>query len=147
MLPMPAGFGALTGRHIVAAQQMEQGSLAQFHGAIGLSVLVNQERKFDPGLFPKKTRVGHTTQPDCRQFGPFVLKSLFVFAQLRDVFTAEDSAVVAKEDKNGRTFGPQRAEPDALTVSIWKSDSGKLAAERFSHAEHSPGRCYRVSSY
>jgi hypothetical protein len=67
------------------------------------------------------------------------LKSLFVFAQLRDVLAAEDSPVVTEEDQNCRPLSPERAKADAVTVRIWKRDPSQPAAERFSHAGHSPG--------
>src|SRR6266567_854348 len=116
---------------------MEQGSLGQFRGAIGFTFLVNQERELDSCFFSEKARIGHVAQSDCRQRGPFILKSLFVFAQLRNVLAAEDSTVVTEKDKNGRACGPQRAKADAVPVRIWKRDPGKPAAERFGHAGHS----------
>ena len=45
-------------------------------------------------------------------------------AQLRDVLTAENSAVVAKENNDGRLRLPQRAEPDGTPASIGESDFG-----------------------
>lgn len=125
---------------------MEQGSLSQCSGAIGFALLVHQERKLYACLFPEKTRVGHVAEADGRQPGSSALKRLFVFAQLRNVFAAEDSAVVTEEDKDGWAFGPQRSEPDAVTVRIGKRDPGKLAAQRFGHAGHSPVQPRHLSS-
>ena len=45
-------------------------------------------------------------------------------AQLRDVLTAENSAVVAKENNDGRLRLPQRAETDGTLVGIGESDFG-----------------------
>jgi hypothetical protein len=40
------------------------------------------------------------------------VEGLLVFAQLRDVLAAEDSAVVAEEDEDGGIVFPERAETD-----------------------------------
>jgi hypothetical protein len=45
-----------------------------------------------------------------------------VLAQLRDVFAAEDSAVVAQENDYGWLRLPQRAEPDGAFIGIGESD-------------------------
>lgn len=56
-------------------------------------------------------------------------------AQLRDVLTAENSTVVAKEDHRSRVIGPQRPQAESIAVNIRKRNTGQFAAERISHGE------------
>jgi hypothetical protein len=107
VLAMSTSLGALARAEVVAAQHVEQGSLAQRHGAVGLPLLVHQQRKLDPGLFLEVPGVTRITQADSDKFCAFFLKCLFVFAQLRDVLSAEDSAPVAEENYDRRTVRPQ----------------------------------------
>jgi hypothetical protein len=57
-----------------------------------------------------------------------------VFAQLRYVLAAKDSAVVAQENHDGGSFVPQGAEPRLMTIAIGKRDKGELIAEGRFHA-------------
>jgi len=57
---------------------------------------------------------------------------MLVFAQLRDVLAAEDSAVVAKENQDGGIVFPERAEPDLLAESVGETMAA-AAAEGFRH--------------
>ena len=56
-----------------------------------------------------------------------------MFAQLRDVLAAKDSAVVAQEDYNGCLFVPQGAKPRLAIVAIRKRDKREVIAERSFH--------------
>ncbi len=56
-----------------------------------------------------------------------------MFAQLRDVLAAEDSAVVAKKDENGGTVFPEGAEADLLAKGVWENDIREFLAEGFRH--------------
>jgi hypothetical protein len=56
-----------------------------------------------------------------------------VLAQLRDVFTAENSAVVPQKNEHRRTAGPQGPENDFSSIAIRKSDLRQLGAERLLH--------------
>ena len=85
---------------------------------VGLPPLVNQQWKMDVRFLAKSSRVKQIAQPDGGQSSPFVLKSLFVIAQLRDVLTAENSAVVAKEYKHRQPVLPQRAQPNQSLVAV-----------------------------
>jgi hypothetical protein len=58
---------------------------------------------------------------------------LLVFAQLRDVFAAEDSAVVAEEDEDGWIGFPERAEADGFAESVGENDVRESVAEGFRH--------------
>jgi hypothetical protein len=57
-----------------------------------------------------------------------------VFAQLRDVLAAKDSAVVTQENHDGCLLVPQAAEPRLAVVAIGKGDKGELIAEGSFHA-------------
>jgi hypothetical protein len=59
---------------------------------------------------------------------------LLVFAQLRDVLTAKNSAVVAQKNQHGRLPGPQRAKTNVPPIAIGKGDLGESAAEGIFHA-------------
>ena len=56
-----------------------------------------------------------------------------MFAQLRDVLAAEDSAVMAKENQDGGIVFPERAEPDLLAESVGEDDGCELLTEGFGH--------------
>jgi hypothetical protein len=51
-----------------------------------------------------------------------------VFAQLRDVLAAEDSAIVAKENNDGRVAFPEGAEANLLAMGVGKNDIRELLA-------------------
>jgi len=46
-------------------------------------------------------------EADSGEGGVFAAEGLLVFAQLRDVFAAEDSAVVTEKDEDGRIVFPE----------------------------------------
>jgi hypothetical protein len=54
---------------------------------------------------------------------------LFVFAQLRDVLTAKDSAVVTQEHYDRRSYIPQGSEPRLTVVAIRKRYKGEFITE------------------
>lgn len=57
-----------------------------------------------------------------------------MFAQLRDVLAAKDSAVMSQKNQNGGLPGPQRAKTNLLPIAIRKGDLCEPAAERIFHA-------------
>ena len=52
-----------------------------------------------------------------------------MFAQLRDVLAAENSAVVAQENDYGWSRFPQRAKPDGTFIGIGESDFAQPGAK------------------
>jgi len=92
---------------IIASQEMQDISGLQLRRAIGLPLLIDQERKGDAGLFAKFACIDPVSQADCSQCSSFVAKSLCVFAQLRGMLAAEDSSIVAQENNDSRLFVPQ----------------------------------------
>ena len=74
---------------------------------VGQAFLVNEQRKVDSGLFTKESGVICVSQTNSGQRCTRVSEFVFVFAQLRDVLTAEDSSVVTKENNHSRTSFPE----------------------------------------
>jgi hypothetical protein len=69
----------------------------------------------------------------------FIAECLLVFAQLRDVLSAEDSAIVAKENEDGGIIFPERAETDGIAKGVGERDAGEPLAEGFRHEGHHCG--------
>jgi hypothetical protein len=118
MLLMSGGLGATAGLHVVSAQQMEQGRVAQSDSFIRQTLVIDQKGKLDAGLFPKEPGITHITQPNHSQASAFRLELFFEFAQLRDVLTAEDSTVVAKEDQHRGPALPQGTEACWVAIGV-----------------------------
>ena len=114
---------------IVFAQQVEQGSVAQPNSFIGFAFVINEKRKLDAGPLAEEPGIAGIAQSDDGEMSAFLLKLGFKFAQLRDVLSAEDSTVMAKEDHHGRSGLPQGSETRRFAVGIRERDSGQLAAE------------------
>ena len=68
---------------------------AEASGTIGLTVLVDQQGKRDAGFFSESFCIISIAEADGGESRTELLKLAFVFAQLRNVLAAEDSAVVA----------------------------------------------------
>jgi len=113
---------------------MEQGSVFQFNGFVSFAFLIDQKRKVDAGFLAKESGIGHVAEADSGEAHVFTAEFFFMCAQLRDVFSAEDSTIVAQEDHGSRRIGPERTQADDAAVNIWERDSGQPAAERVSHA-------------
>lgn len=60
-----------------------------------------------------------------------------MFAQLRDVLTAEDSAIVAKKNDDGGLALPQRTQTDISAIDVRENDVCEMLAESFLHVESS----------
>lgn len=112
------GLGAATGLQIISTQEVEQGSVAQPDHFICKTLVVDQEREVDPGFFTEEPGVTHITQANYGKTGAFLLELFFEFAQLRDVFSAEDSTVVAKEDEHCWSALPQGTEARWIAVGV-----------------------------
>jgi hypothetical protein len=106
MLPMSGPPGPGSGPGIVTTKDMTQGSDPQFCGVIRLPVLINQQGEANAGILAKSARVTSIAEPHCDEAGAGGAKALFTVAQLRDVFPAEDSSIVAEKDHNCRMIGP-----------------------------------------
>jgi hypothetical protein len=140
MLFVSCGLRSFARLQVVFAQQMEKGSVAQPNSFICFTFFIDKERKMDTGFVAEKFGITGVAQADDSQMSAFTFELGFKFTQLRDVLSAEDSTVMAKEDHHGRSTLPQGAKTRRLAVGVRKRNSGKLAAERFTHAGHSLGR-------
>lgn len=85
---------------------------------IRLPLLVNQQRKSDAGLVTKSPRVRQIAQSNGGQPCSLVRKRLLMIAQLRDVLSAENSAVMPKEDDYRGPGFPQRAQWDRVFLAV-----------------------------
>ena len=110
MLFVAAGLGALARLHVVSAEKMEQGSVLEANGFVGFAFVVDQERKLDAGFFAEKFGIAGVAQANHGDLCALAAELRLKFAQLRDVFSAEDSTVMTEKDQHCRTFFPQRAQ-------------------------------------
>jgi hypothetical protein len=85
---------------------MEKGGTSQTCRTMRLTLPVNQEWESDRTLCPESLGIVQVTESDGGQPSTFVLECLLVITQLRDVLTAEDSAIVAKERNHCRSARP-----------------------------------------
>ena len=92
--------------HVVATQEMEQGRITQLNGLVGFAFFIDQQREFDAGFFLEEFGVAEIAQADRSEARALLAKILFMLAQLRDVFAAEDSTVMSEKDQRGRALGP-----------------------------------------
>jgi len=108
VLMMAGGAGAIAGLEIVWAGEVKQVGGSQAGDDIGLAMLVDQQGKGDARFLTEKAGVVAVAQADGGEGGALVEEGLLVFAQLRDVLMAEDSAVVAKKNDDGGVALPER---------------------------------------
>lgn len=92
--------------------------MAQPDHFICKTLVVDQKREVDPGFFTKKSSVTHITQANYGKTSASLLELFFEFAQLRDVFSAEDSTVVAKKDEHRWSALPQGTEARWIAVGV-----------------------------
>ena len=118
---------------VVAAKQMQQVRGFQSRGSISQPLLVDQQGKRDPGFLAEKPRVLAVPQSDGGQCGALFLEGFLVLAQLRDMLTAENSAVVSQKYEHRRTARPQGPENYFRSIAIRKSDLRQLGAKRLFH--------------
>jgi hypothetical protein len=133
VLVVAGGFGAVAALEIVAAEEVEEVGFAQVGEFIGLIVGVDEEREVDAGFLLEEAGVAGVAEADGGEGGVFGEEGLLVFAQLRDMFAAEDSTVVAEEDEDDGMGFPERAETDLVAEGVGKSDACEALAESFGH--------------
>jgi len=109
VLLMAGGTGAFAAGEIVAAQQVKDIGGSQVGGGVGVAVLVDQQREIDVRFFAEDAGVVGVAETDGCERGTFLAKGLLLYAQLRDVLAAKDSAIVAKKYDDGGMALPQRA--------------------------------------
>jgi hypothetical protein len=114
---------------VVPAKQMQQVRGFQSRGSISQPLLVDQQGKRDPGFLAEKPRVLAVPQSDGGQCGALFLEGFLVLAQLRDMLTAENSAIVSQKYEHRRTARPQGPENYFPSIAIRKSDLRQLGAK------------------
>jgi len=136
VLLMAGGAGALAACEIVAAQQVKDIGGRQVGGGVGLAAQVDQQREIDVRFFAEDAGVVGIAETDGCEGSAFVAEGLLMFAQLRDVLAAKDSAIVAKKDDDCWIALPQRTETDFAAVGIGKHNVREPCAESFAHVAH-----------
>jgi len=96
-------------------------------------MVVDQKRELDSRFLAEHSSVVGVTQANGRKRSSLVPEGLFVFAQLRDVFAAKNSSVMAKKDEHCGAAGPERPELDFPTIRVGKHDFREPAAEGLIH--------------
>lgn len=129
MLLVSCGLRPFARLQIVFAQKVQQGSVAQPNSLVRFALVVDEQRKLDTGFLAEELGIAGIAEANRCKTSAFLLELGFKFAQLRDVFSAEDSTVVTKENHYGRPGLPQGAEPRRLAISVRERDSSQLAAE------------------
>ena len=93
-----------------------------------MAFLIDKQRKRDSRLFPEELGVVPIPQSNCRDAGPSAPEFCLVFAQLRDVLAAEDSAVVAQKSHYRWRFRPDRSKLDPIVFRIRQADARQPCA-------------------
>lgn len=92
------GLRTFSGCHIVWPKKMKKVGILQFDSLVSLAILVDQQREPDAGLLAEMAGITCVAQPNrCQRGTPFA-EFLLVFAQLRDVLSAEDSTVMPQKN-------------------------------------------------
>jgi hypothetical protein len=96
-------------------------------------VLVDEEWEVDACFLLKYAGVVCIAEADGGECGVLFAEGLLVFAQLRDVLAAKDSAVMAEENQDSGIRFPKQAEANGLAECVGKNDIGEPLTERFGH--------------
>lgn len=135
VLAVAGGLGAFAAFRIVAAEDVQKIGGTQIGNSVGLALFVDQERKGDTSFVSESASVILVAEANDGEGCAFVAKDFLVVAQLRDVFAAEDSAIVAKENDHSGFAVPERTETNLVVVGVGQNDVCELLAERFFHAK------------
>ncbi len=118
VLAMSRSLRSLASQAIHFPEQMEQVPLFQLQSSVRLPLFIDQQRKFDTGFIPERSRIVGVSESDRSQSCPFAGEFILMLAQLRDVLAAEDSTVMAKEYHYGWALSPQRTEFELPAIDI-----------------------------
>jgi hypothetical protein len=133
VLVVAGGVGALAASEIVGSKKVKDIRGFEVGDFVGLAVFVDEEGKVDAGFLLEEARVIGVAKAYGGEGGVFFAEGLLVFAQLRDVLAAEDSAVMAEEDENGGILFPERAEADGFAKGVGERNAGEPLAEGIGH--------------
>jgi hypothetical protein len=133
VLVVAGGFGALAALGIITAEEMEEIGFAEVGEFIGLAALVDEEGEVDAGFLLEEEGVAGVAEADGGEGRILGKEGWLMFAQLRDVLAAEDSAVVAEEDEDSGMRFPEGAEADLVAEGVGERDAGETLTEGFGH--------------
>jgi hypothetical protein len=100
---------------------------------IGNPFFIDQQGKRDTGFLSKHAGIIAVPQPDRCEAGTGSLEPSLVFAQLRDMLAAEDSAVVPEKHHYRGGFLPQRSQADIASVYVREDESRQRRTQRIGH--------------
>jgi hypothetical protein len=123
VLAMTARASAFAGCGVIAAEEVKQIGAAQSGSTICLAFLINEQRKRDAGFFPEEPGVVPIAEADGRDADSSAIQLGLVFAQLRDVLSAEDSAIVPEKGHDRRRFSPDRSKHHLISIGIRQTDA------------------------
>ena len=123
VLAMTARASPFAGYGVIAAEEVKQIGTAQSGSTIRLAFLINEQGKRDPGFFPEERGVVPVTEPDGRDADSSAIQFGLVFAQLRDMLSAEDSAIVPEKSHDRRRFSPNRSKHHLIFIGIRQTDA------------------------
>ena len=106
VLAMAGGAGAIAALEIIAAKNVQHIGATQVGDGVRLPMFVDEQREADSRFSPENARIVAVAKADGREGSAFVKEELLVFAQLRDVLTAENSSIVTKKNDDGRFVLP-----------------------------------------
>jgi hypothetical protein len=133
MLPVPSGNGARPRLAILRTENRKNGANPKIDGLVGNTVDINQQRERDASVLTENARIRDVAKADGGNTGALEMKSLFPFAQLRDMLAAKQSPVVAQKRHHTRIAGPQRSKPYGLTLRVRQDDFRELRAQSSFH--------------
>jgi hypothetical protein len=129
VLAMATGASAFAGCSVIAPKKVEQRGAASPSNAIHFAFLIDKQRKRDAGLFPEELGVVPIAQSNGRDADSSAPEFCLVFAQLRDVLAAEDSAIVPQKSHHCWRLCPDRSKHDLIVIGIWQPDACQPCAE------------------
>jgi hypothetical protein len=118
VLMMSGRPSAIAAFEIVAASHVQQIGGAQVGNGISLALFVNQQRESDARFFAENSCIVPATKSDGGHRSAFIQERSLVFAQLRDVLAAKNSAIVAQKNDNGRLVLPQQSQADFSAIGV-----------------------------
>ena len=118
VLFVAGGLSAAAGLHVITAQQVQKGSVAQADSFIGQTLFVDQQRELYAGLIAEEPRIADVAQPHGGNVRAFLLEFFFECAQLRDMLATKNSTIVTQEDQHSRFALPQGAQAGRLSFGI-----------------------------
>jgi hypothetical protein len=91
---------------VVAPEDVKHIPRFQGCGLVGFPFSIDQQWKRDTGIITKEAGIMYIAESHRSQRGSGAPEVVLVFAQLRDVLAAKDSAIMPKDDNHGDTVLP-----------------------------------------